>query len=79
MSTSNAPSADPVTAAREPSTAGSADAGWRQKILIAAAVGGGILGGLFSADIGSAMSSLWSNYVVPAYFEIFMSGIPFCG
>lgn len=50
----------------------------RQMLLVGAAVSGGLIGGLFSGWIVETVSSLWSNYVVPAYFELMLSGIPLC-
>ena len=46
--------------------------------LLAAAIVGGLAGGLFSSQIVGTVASIWSNYVVPAYFELMLSGIPLC-
>jgi len=46
--------------------------------LLGAAIFGGLAGGLFSDQIASATAGIWSNYVVPAYFELMLSGIPLC-
>ena len=35
-------------------------------------------GALFAAEIVQAATGLWSSYVVPAFFELLLSGIPFC-
>lgn len=50
----------------------------RQMVLLGAAIFGGLAGGLFSGEIAAAAGSVWSNYVVPAYFELLLSGIPLC-
>jgi len=50
----------------------------RALVLMAAAGIGGVAGGLFSTELFQAAVSVWSNYIVPAFFELLMSGIPFC-
>ena len=50
----------------------------RQGILFAAALAGGALGALFAGEIVQAATGVWSAYVVPAFFELLLSGIPFC-
>ena len=35
-------------------------------------------GALFATEIVQAATGLWSSYVVPAFFELLLSGIPFC-
>jgi len=51
----------------------------RYVIVMMSAVGiGGIAGVLLSTDLVQAASAIWSNYILPAYFELLLSGIPFC-
>ena len=51
----------------------------RQWIVFGAALAGGAVGAAFATEIVQAAMSLWSSYVVPAFFELLLSGIPFCG
>lgn len=51
----------------------------RQWILSGAALAGGAVGAAFATEIVQAATGLWSAYVVPAFFELLLSGIPFCG
>ncbi|MCY4396655.1 MAG: hypothetical protein OXC10_16120 [Rhodospirillaceae bacterium] len=51
----------------------------RQWILVGAALAGAVPGALFATEIVQAATGLWSVYVVPAFFETMLSGIPFCG
>ena len=50
----------------------------RQRILFGAALAGAAPGALFATEIVQAATGLWSSYVVPAFFELLLSGIPFC-
>ena len=50
----------------------------RQLFLFGAALAGAAPGALFATEIVQAATGLWSSYVVPAYFELLLSGIPFC-
>lgn len=50
----------------------------RQAVLFGAGLTGGILGAAFGIEIVQAAASVWSNYFVPAFFELLLSGIPFC-
>ncbi len=50
----------------------------RQGILLAAALAGGALGALFASEIVQAATGVWSAFVVPAFFELLLSGVPFC-
>ncbi len=50
----------------------------RQGILFGAALAGGAAGALFAGEIVQAATGVWSSYVVPAFFELLLSGIPFC-
>lgn len=50
----------------------------RQWILFDAALAGAVPGALFATEIVQAATGLWSSYVVPAFFELLLSGIPFC-
>ncbi len=51
----------------------------RQAVLFGAALTGGALGAAFATGIVQAATGLWSAWMVPAYFELLLSGIPFCG
>ena len=51
----------------------------RRRLLFGAALGGGALGGLFGVEIAQAAAGVWSGHFVPAFFELLLSGIPFCG
>ena len=46
--------------------------------LVGAALAGAAPGALFATEIVQAATGLWSSYVVPAFFELLLSGIPFC-
>ena len=50
----------------------------RQWTLVGAALAGAAPGALFATEIVQAATGLWSSYVVPAFFELLLSGIPFC-
>jgi len=69
---------EPSLAAGRSETRPASSMSRRQILLLAAAVVGGLAGGLFSSQIVETTASLWSNYVVPAYFELMLSGIPLC-
>ena len=49
---------------------------------MAAALAGGALGGLFGSDaageVAQAAAGLWSDRLVPAFFDLLLSGVPFC-
>ncbi|MCY4191423.1 MAG: hypothetical protein OXD42_08910 [Rhodospirillaceae bacterium] len=47
-------------------------------VMMSAAGIGGVIGGFFSTDLVQAASVIWSNHILPAYFELLLSGIPFC-
>lgn len=51
----------------------------RHGVLFGAALTGGVLGAAFATEIVHAAVGVWSAYVVPAFFELLLSGIPFCG
>ena len=51
----------------------------RQWVLFASALAGAVPGAAFATEIVQAATGLWSSYVVPAFFELLLSGIPFCG
>ena len=51
----------------------------RQAVLFGAALAGGALGAAFATEIVQAATGVWSAYMVPAFFEMLLSGIPFCG
>ena len=51
----------------------------RQWILAGAALAGAAPGALFATEIVQAATGLWSTYIFPAFFELLLSGIPFCG
>ena len=51
----------------------------RRAVLIGAALAGGVLGSAFATEIVHAAAGVWSAYMVPAFFEMLLSGIPFCG
>ena len=51
----------------------------RQAVLFGAALAGGALGAAFATEIVQAAAGVWSAYMVPAYFELLLSGVPFCG
>ena len=51
----------------------------RHYVLFGAALAGAVPGALFATEIVQAATGLWSVYVVPAFFEMMLSGIPFCG
>lgn len=51
----------------------------RYRVLVGAALAGAASGALFATEIVQAATGLWSAYVVPAFFEMMLSGIPFCG
>ncbi len=50
----------------------------RQIALSGAALAGGASGALFADEIVQAATGVWSAFVVPAFFELLLSGIPFC-
>ena len=50
----------------------------RQWILVGAVLAGAAPGALFATEIVQAATGVWSSYVVPAFFELLLSGIPFC-
>ena len=50
----------------------------RQGILFGAALAGGAFGALFAGEIVQAAAGVWSAFVVPAFFELLLSGVPFC-
>ncbi|MDE0704570.1 MAG: hypothetical protein F4204_12150 [Rhodospirillaceae bacterium] len=50
----------------------------RQAILLGAALVGGALGAAFGSEIVQAATGVWSAFVVPAFFELLLSGVPFC-
>ncbi len=50
----------------------------RQIALSGAALAGGASGALFAGEIVQAATGVWSAFVVPAFFELLLSGIPFC-
>ncbi|MXY40003.1 MAG: hypothetical protein F4027_10990 [Rhodospirillaceae bacterium] len=51
----------------------------RQAVLFGAALAGGALGAAFATEIVQAVIGVWSAWMVPAFFEMLLSGIPFCG
>ena len=51
----------------------------RQAILFGAGLTSGALGAAFGAEIVRAAAGLWSAYMAPAFFELLLSGVPFCG
>jgi len=51
----------------------------RQAVLFGAALAGGALGAAFATEIVQAATGVWSAWMVPAYFELPLSGVPFCG
>ncbi len=50
----------------------------RQIALSGAALAGSASGALFAGEIVQAATGVWSAFVVPAFFELLLSGIPFC-
>ena len=51
----------------------------RRAVLFGAALAGGALGAAFATEIVQAAAGVWSAYMVPAFFEMLLSGVPFCG
>ena len=51
----------------------------RQAVLFGAALAGGALGAAFATEIVLAVIGVWSAWMVPAFFEMLLSGVPFCG
>ena len=51
----------------------------QHRVLFGAALAGAVPGALFATEIVHAAVGVWSAYMAPAFFELLLSGIPFCG